>query len=66
MKMLDPNRKEKVKYANSVSKNSSYRHDLIRFLLLTTVSSLKSKGDRIDTEKFLKIMLERQKQLRLR
>ena len=64
--MLDPNRKEKVKYANSVSENSSYRHDLIRFLLLTTVSSLKSKGDRIDTEKFLKIMLERQKQLRLR
>ena len=38
----------------------------IVFLNPTLVKSLKPKGDRIDGEKFLQIMLERQKQLKLR
>ncbi len=34
--------------------------------MISIVTSLKPKGDRVDGEKFLQIMLERQKQLKLR
>jgi len=38
----------------------------IYLFIILIVTSLKPKGDRIDGEKFLQIMLERQKQLKLR
>jgi len=54
-------------YTKIIKKKNENFYFIPNFIfIISIVTSLKPKGDRVDGEKFLQIMLERQKQLKLR
>lgn len=67
LQRLDERIRSKVDDEKRVGTFREFENDRARRENLSSlVKTLQSKGDRIDGEKFLQIMLERQKQLKLR